>query len=84
MWENGAPLGGNQQRAIGPSEMMVVSQQIAQVITRILPVAGAAELARLSSAETQIEAARGGAGDQLRISSVLRHILLRKLTSSST
>ncbi|EHC29410.1 hypothetical protein SeGA_5522 [Salmonella enterica subsp. enterica serovar Gaminara str. A4-567] len=42
------PLGGNQQRAIGPQRNDGgVAAQIAQVITRILPVAGAAELAQL-------------------------------------
>lgn len=61
------PLGGNQQRAIGPQRNDGgVAAQIAQVITRILPVAGPAELAQLICLDFADRSQRGGPGDQFR------------------
>lgn len=79
------PLGGNQQRAIGPQRNdRGVTPKIAQVITRILPVTGPAELAQLICRDFADRSQCGGPGDQFRDFISIPHILLRKLTSNNT
>lgn len=79
------PLGGNQQRAIGPQRNdRGVTAKIAQVITRILPVTGPAELAQLICRDFADRSQCGDRAISSGISSVFPHILLRKLTSNNT
>ena len=69
-------LGGDKQRSFGPQRNDGgLAAQIAHVIPRILPVAGAAQLTQLICRDFADRRQRSGAGDQVRdLSGIAPHL----------